>query len=43
MKMEKIYITVWDGIKDELEETGEVIDNMKVYRIKNPKLNADVK
>lgn len=37
--MEEKYIIdnpIWDMIKDEFEETGEIIDNMKVYRLKKP-------
>ena len=38
--MEEKYIInnnhIWDIIKDQFEETGEVIDNMKVYRLKKP-------
>ena len=38
--MEEKYIinndAIWDMIKDQFEETGEVVDNMKVYRLKKP-------
>lgn len=40
IKMEDKYIidnnVIWEMIKDQFEETGEVIDNMKVYRLKKP-------
>lgn len=39
IKMEEKYIInnpVWEMIKDQFEETGEIIDNMKVYRLKKP-------
>ena len=39
IKMEDKYIidnnVIWEIIKDQFEETGEIIDNMKVYRLKN--------
>jgi len=38
--MQEEYIinndAIWNIIKDQFEETGEVIDNMKVYRLKKP-------
>ena len=33
---------VWELIKDYVEETGEIVDGMKVYKLKKPMTQQEI-